>query len=293
MIIKSMSRKSNSFSQLYDYLTREKSSFTFSRNTYTNPTNKKEFIKEFYDNARYLKNSRGKVFLYHEVLSLEKNELSIERQKEILLDLAYRYLQQRADEHLAFGVIHEEKNNIHIHLMLSANEIEKDKRVRLTKADFSDIQKRMENYKNEKFKELGKSSLYQEKKDISKSKQNEQELRNRTNKTIKDEIKQNLKQAFKKANSKEYINNHLKSLDYEIYSKGKTIGISYNNKNYRLKTLGLEQDYKELLSRLEKSEKRKEKRQQTKDENVKSDRFYRKIYMDKSFYSKEQERGRE
>jgi hypothetical protein len=292
MIIKSMSRKSNSFSQLYDYLTREESSFTFSRNTYTNPNHKKEFIKEFYENARHLKNSRGKVFLYHEVLSLEQNELEIDRQKEILLDLAYRYLELRADEHLAFGVIHEEKDNMHIHLMISSNEIEKDKRVRLTKSDFAGIQKRLEDYKNQKFKELEKTSLYQEKKDISKSKQKEQELKKRTSKTTKDEIKQKLKQAFEKATTKTYFHNNLKNLEYEIYTKGKTIGIRYNNKNYRLKTLGLEQDYKVLLNRLEKSEQRKEKRQETKDKNIKSDRFYRKVNREK-IQKQEQEISRE
>jgi hypothetical protein len=292
MIIKSMSRKNKSFSQLFDYLTRDKSSFTFSKNTYSSPRYKKEFISEFYDNAKHLKDSRGKVFLYHEVLSLEKNNLSIERQKEILLDLAYKYLYQRADEHLAFGVIHEEKDNIHLHLMISANQIEQNKRIRLSKADFSAIQKKLENYKNQKYKELKESSLYQEKKDISKSKKQEQELKNRTSKTIKDEIRQNLKQTFKKASSKKYMQNHLKNLEYEIYTRGQTIGVTYNNKNYRFKTLGLEKEYKELLSRLEKSEKIKEKRQKTKDKSIKSDRFYRKVHRDKSFYEQEQELSR-
>lgn len=68
MIIKSMSRKSKSFSQLYDYLTRDTSSFTFSRNTYANSNNKKEFVNEFYSNARHLREARGKVYMYHEVL---------------------------------------------------------------------------------------------------------------------------------------------------------------------------------------------------------------------------------
>ena len=88
MIMKSMSRKSKSFSQLYDYLTRDTSSFTFSRNTYSNSKDKKEFVNEFYTNARHLRKARGKVFMYHEVLSLEENNLSLERQKEILLDMS-------------------------------------------------------------------------------------------------------------------------------------------------------------------------------------------------------------
>ncbi|MBU1657425.1 hypothetical protein KKG72_00015 [bacterium] len=54
-----MSRKSKSFSQLYDYLTRDKSSFTFSRNTYSNSKNKKEFVNEFYENSRHLREARS------------------------------------------------------------------------------------------------------------------------------------------------------------------------------------------------------------------------------------------
>ncbi len=266
MIIKSMSRKSKSFSQLYDYLTRDKSSHTFSRNTYSNSKNKKEFVNEFYENSRHLREARGKVFMYHEVLSLEANELSLERQKEILLDMAEKYLLQRAEHHLSFGVIHEEKNNMHLHLMISANKIEGEKRVRLSKKEFSQIQQRLENYKNQKYKELNQSSLYQDKKDLSKEKQNEQELKNRGARSVKDEIKENLRATFSKATSSTYIENHLKTLGYEIYTRGKTQGVRYKNKNYRFKTLGLESEYQQLVKKLERIQEREIRRQKVKEE---------------------------
>ncbi|MCX6077229.1 MAG: relaxase/mobilization nuclease domain-containing protein [Campylobacterales bacterium] len=266
MIIKSMSRKSTSFSQLYEYLTRDKSSFTFSRNTYANSKDKKEFVNEFYDNSRHLRDARGKVYMYHEVLSLEANELSLEKQKEILLDMADKYLYQRAENHLAFGVVHEDKNNMHLHLMISANEIEGDKRVRLSKQEFSQIQQRLENYKNQKYQELKQSSFYQDKKDLSKEKQNEQELKNRGAKSIKEVLKDNLRDTFNKATSSIYIENHLKSLGYEIYTRGNTQGITYKDKNYRFKTLGLEKEYQQLLRKLERIQERELRRQQVKDD---------------------------
>lgn len=267
MIIKSMSRKSTSFTQLYDYLTREADDFCFTKNTYSNIQNKKELLKEFYHNAEFLKNSRGKVYLYHELLSLKKNNLSKLRQKEILLDLANRYLEQRANNHLSFGVIHEDKAHIHLHLMISANEIESEKRVRLSKTKFASIQKNLELYKNEKYIELQKSSLYQEQKDFSKEKQKEQEIRHKRNtKTIKDEIKQNLENAFKKVASKTYFDNHIKSLEYEFYTRGTTTGIIYQGKKYRLKTLGLENEYKAMNRKLEKIKDREIKRQRYKED---------------------------
>jgi hypothetical protein len=257
---------SKSFSQLYDYLTRDSSSFTFSRNTYSNPKNKKEFLNEFYENARYIREARGKVFLYHEVLSLEQNSLSKERQKEILLDMADKYLFQRADKHLAFGVVHDEKEHMHLHLMISANEIEGDKRVRLSKKEFKEIQQRLENYKNQKHKELRESSFYQDKKDLSKTKQNEQELKNRGAKSIRDVVKENLEKTFNRSTSKKYLYNHLHTLDYQLYTRGNTAGVKFNGKKYRFKTLGLEQLYQQMYKKIERQEKIELKRQKSKND---------------------------
>jgi len=262
-----MSRRSKSFSQLYDYLMRDKTNFSFTRNSYSNSTNKKELIKEFLENYKYLKNSRGKVSLYHEVLSLHKNNLSKQRQKEILFDLANKYLQSRANNHLSFGVIHEDKNNIHVHLMISSNELESYKRVRLSKKDFLTIQKNIELYKNQNYKELENSSIYQEKKDLSKDKQKEQEIKHKRNsQTIKDKIKEDLENTFKRATSKTYLDNHLKNLGYEIYQRGQTIGLIFENKKYRLKTLGLDREYQTILKEFERKQEREIRRQHNKED---------------------------
>ena len=275
MIIKSMSRKSESFYQLYDYLTRDKSNFSFTRNTYSNSKNRKKLINEFMQNSKHLKDSRGKVYLYHELLSLRTNKLSKMRQKEILLDLANSYLEKRANNHISFGVIHEDKEHTHLHLMISSNEIEWDKRVRLSKKDFSQIQQKLENYKNQKYKELNQSSLYQDKKVLSRDKQKEQELKNRGVKSIREMLIDNLNDTFVKTTSHTYLENHLKSLGYEIYTRGKTQGIKFNWKNYRFKTLGLEVKYKQLLKRLEKIQQREVKWNKAKQVRSKNSRFGR------------------
>lgn len=275
MIIKSMSRKSKSFSQLYDYLKRDKNSFSFVRNMYSNPQNRKELIKEFYQNAKHIENSRGKVFMYHELLSLEKNDLPLEKQKEILYDLAMKYLELRASEQLSLGVIHQDKEHIHIHLMISANKCMDNKRVRLSKKEFSNIQKNLELYKNQKYLELNESKLYQSKKDISKSKKNEQEIKyKRKETTMKDKLKEFFAELFEKSTSRLHFENQLKNLGYELYEKGNTIGVSYKNKNYRLKTLSVEKKFKDMFKRFEKTKEREIKRQR-----VKKDRSYSKEYF--------------
>lgn len=277
MIIKSMSRKSKSFSQLYDYLMRE-DSFCFIKNFYSKE--KKKLIKEFMRNSDFLENSRGKNYLYHELLSLEKNNLSLEKQKEILLDLTNKYLDLRAQNHLSFAVLHTDKDHFHVHLMISANEIEGEKRIRLSKKDFHNIQKNLEYYKNQRYKELNKSEHYQESKTFEKTKQKEQEIKHRRNtKTIKEQIRQDLEQVFKTARSKTYLDNHLNNQNYEIYTRGKQTGVIYENKKYRFKTLGLDKEYESTLKRLETIKKREIKRQNFKDrkEQTKT-RWSRKVF---------------
>lgn len=267
MIIKSMSRKSKSFSQLYDYLMRDKINFSFSRNTYSNSKNRNEFTNEFMNNSRFLKNSRGKNYLYHELLSLEENSLSLERQKEILFDLANKYLETRALNHLSFGVIHEDKSHIHLHLMISANEIEGNKRVRLSKKEFFSIQKEIENYKNLKYIELDKTRHYEKSKDLSKDKQKEQEIKTkRKSRTNKDKIKEHLESILKKASSKTYLNNHLKNNGFEVYKRGQTLGVIYEDKKYRLKTLGLDNLYTSKTKEFENIKQREIRRDEQKQD---------------------------
>lgn len=268
MIIKSMSRKSKSFSQLYDYLMRD-DSFCFTRNFYSKE--KSELVREFMRNSDYLKNSRGRNYLYHELLSLKQNNLSQERQKEILLDLTNKYLDLRAENHLSFAVLHTDKNHLHIHLMISANEIEGQNRIRLSKKDFSNIQKNLEYYKNGRYKELEKSEHYQKPKTREKEKIQEQEIKHRRDtKTIKEQIKEDLEFSFKTARSKTYLDIHLKNLEYEIYTRGQQSGIIFKNKKYRFKTLGLDKEYENTLKRLEKIKEREIKRERFKDERVRT-----------------------
>jgi len=82
-----------SFRQLLDYLDKEEVLERFTHNLYASRDNKRELTKEFMQNAKYLQNSRGKLYLYHEVLSLENAKLSPKQIQTILEDLAREYLE--------------------------------------------------------------------------------------------------------------------------------------------------------------------------------------------------------
>ena len=233
MIIKSLSRQNKSFDALYKYLTRDKDSILRGFNLYSNPYYKEEIVKEFLQNAQYLKRSRGKNYYYHEIISLAKNNLAKEEQEKILIDLASKYISLRAENHLTFSALHTDKEYTHIHLMISANEYMGNHRVRLSKKDFNTIQKEIEEYTNTIYPELGQERHYN--KDFSKFRSKKEELVN------------TLEKLFKKSLSSNLFDEYCKDLNIEFYTRGKSVGVFYEKKKYRLKTLGVLESYESCL----------------------------------------------
>lgn len=265
MIIKSMTRSSKSFKQLINYLTKEKS-IKHNWNMFANANNKKELVNEFMENAFHILKSRWKVFLYHEVISLENTKLDLDKSQTILFDLASKYIELRANNHLVYWTIHNDTNNPHIHLVISSNELEWNKRVRLSKKEFSLIQEELENYKNEKYKELEQSNIYTKDKEQTKSKRVEQEIQHKRKRTPKKElIKEELSKMFSRSQSIKALENALKWSNFELYENGSTLWVTYEDKKYRFKTLDLEKEYKQTLLNIKKIEQRKQKWQEFKN----------------------------
>jgi predicted ribosome-associated RNA-binding protein Tma20 len=267
MIPKSMSRKDTSFYQLTNYFEKDDVQDYFAWNLYSNTKNKEEVIKEFMDNAELLKNARGSVYMYHEVLALQENDLSIERQKEILNDLAFQYVSKRANDNLVYGVIHEDTKHLHMHLMISSNKVGEQKRFRLSKSELANIQKEIEQYKNITYKdELAPTYHYHSKKEELKESMVEQEIKHRRKiKTKKDEIREKLEDIFDKSLSKSGLEKSLEANGFELYTRGKNTGVVFEKKKYRFNTLGVDKSYKQSLNKFEKRKQRQEKRQDFKE----------------------------
>ena len=263
MIIKSLSRATKSFEALYKYLTRDDDSLLNTHNLYSSPYDKEALIKEFLENASYLKRARGKNYLYHEIISLNKNNLSLDIQQKILTDLCSKYLSLRAGEHLGFTALHKDKEHVHIHVMISSNEMMGQKRVRLSKKDFSNIQKELEQYVNAAYPQLGNTKHYQKEKNLEKSKNKEQ-------------LQELLKELFERSNSKDSFKNHMATVGIEFYTRGKTVGVIFKGKKYRLKTLGLLEEYEKMVAKLEKEpqekQEQKEEKNKTSNENLNQDK---------------------
>ena len=281
MIIKSMARKEPTFNQLINYINKETNKTqTIIHNFYNQDL--ENIQEEFTRNSNHIKNSKGKNYLYHEIISLSPNQQHIKTKdlENILIDLGKKYIEKRAKNNLVYGKIHQEKNHIHLHLCISANEINSDKRLRLSKADFLKIQKELEIYKEQKYKNLEEATIYQKinqaqdyqekegfkystenphAKDKGKISRREQELKQRTKSPTKRElIRESTLKIFKTSNTKEELLKNLKLNNFELYQRGRTIGVKdlKTNRNYRLKTLGINQEYQELKDKITQIEKR-------------------------------------
>ena len=273
-----MARKQATFKSLLDYMHKEctKDSLSTKRNILSE--NREDIAREFEENARYLPKRKGGNYLYHEIITIPKQEkLSSLKQQKILIDLADKYLEKRAENLLSYGVIHTDTNNLHIHLLISANEPLSKKRYRLNKRKFAEIQKEIELYKLEKYPELETKKIYT--KDIHKEKQKsishrEYEVIKRGGTSKKQEIINITRDIIFRSKDEKELNDSLEKIHFKIYTRGNTTGLENikTKRRYRFKTLGLDEQYKKKLEEFDRYKERKKKLERERSTNRQVDR---------------------
>lgn len=267
-----MSRKSRSFSQLFNYM-REGSSRNseydfFTQNLYSRKG--KDITADFLQNSRRLKNRKNGNFLFHEVISITKSkQLTLAEEKERLFDIVCEYAKHRCSNNLVTGFLHDEKaNNVHFHLMISSNEIGESKNQRLTKFDFNKIKIQTEKYVIDKYPELEQGIIIGAKKGKHKTKQKAKQskkawelIRKGGRLEKKEKIITTLKSVFADCRSKTEFFNRLAKQNIEMYNRGNTIGFinQADDKKYRLKTLGLESEFEQVQGLLQVKQAKKNK----------------------------------
>lgn len=264
MIIKSMSRKQATFSQLVDYFEdgRQDEKYNIYHNVYS--TDAEKIKTEFQENAAYVGKRKNGVYMYHEILSITKTKnLTEERQKEILKNIGLDYIQNRAKNNLVFGVLHDDKDdNLHYHFMISSNELQSEKKHRLSKNEFSEFKKDLEQKVLTKYPELEQKKLINkepkaEKETGEKLSNKGAELKRRTGKTDqRDDVKERLKTVFSASRTKADFFNALETEQLSIYVHGNTIGIvdKVTERKHRLKTLGMLDEFHSVSKIIEEAE---------------------------------------
>ena len=253
-----MSRKAPTFAQLIAYIGRDADPHigtAFARNLYHNGQDEQVVAGQFLDNYRYLPKRKNGNALYHEVIVLEPQaHLSKTEVTTALHELAERYCEARAPHQLAWGRVHWDTDYPHMHLMISANAVRSPLRVRLDKSGFARVQRDLEAFKEAQFPELNGGVIYRRTKENTRPRvtAKEGEMVRRTGAPSgKIAVFELLRPVFGKAARLEALKGDLNQLGFDLYQRGKTIGVRnlQTDRRYRLRTLGLETTYQQIVER--------------------------------------------
>lgn len=265
MIIKSMSRKHPSFAQLIDYIERESKlksrEYSIHHNLYSRDRDRLK--EEFMENARHLRFRKNGVYLYHEVLSITRSHTIEEKeQKSTLSIIVQQYLNARAKHNLAYAVLHEDTDNLHFHIVLSANEAGDRNRKRLSKAQFADIQTSLEKWVLQAHPELEQHAVFhqnqtREEREERQAKQSHlsnrgEELKRRGGKTTeRDDLQERLSDIFASARDPRHFSELMNEAGFTFYTRGQTHGVTDRDGNrHRLNRLGLSEAWQALDRRM-------------------------------------------
>ncbi len=249
MILKSMARKGPSFGQLISYINQgaRANDPIVAHNIYAShapgPT-----AAQFLENHRLLPRLKGGNSLYHEIIALEaQGDVGDEQLRAALVKLANRYMELRAPRQLAYGRVHLDTRSPHIHLMISANELNKNRRVRLSQAAFRQIQIDMERFAKREFPNLTLRDIY-DRADHSRVRvgqarrtRAEGDMMRRTGQpSSRAKVAKILQENVGSKTTWTKVNNLAKRWGWHLYQRGQAFGVVVDGRKYRLKSLGVE-----------------------------------------------------
>ena len=171
------------------------------------------------------------------------------RQIQALRDLSQQYLQTRARDQLAYAALHlDQSETIHMHMLISSNGRDSQRRVRLAKHDFLDLQKQLETSLQQRYPDLEEQTVYnkpwEQSLDFS---DREQAMKKRTRQpSKKDNLRTLLQQVFDHARTPEEAQRTLAEYGVELTPRGRNISVTQDTLTCRLKTLGLEEAYSQI-----------------------------------------------
>jgi hypothetical protein len=256
VILKSMARKTPTFGQLAGYMDRKADPryAHFWNLDVPYGASREEVVRGFELNDLLLRSRSNGNRLYHEILSLKRAEgLSVERQKDILHDLAAKWLAERAPGQLGYARMHVERDHVHYHIMLSAGERGRDRPVRLPRAEFARMQKDLEAYAMQRFPQLGVERRYGKTpaERTRRPRQREDAMRRRTGGgSDRERAAGVLREAFARARNGRELADALAACGFSVHQRGDSVSFGHAGRRYRLRTLGLEADYRRLVERL-------------------------------------------
>ncbi len=260
MIIKSLSRTSGGAGRLMGYMfhqeklkhqlsyqTRDGELSSLSIRHLIKGKTVEDWIHEFEENQSKRKYKRkGMIMLYHEIISFAAKDSDVIDRK-TLTDITRQYIRLRSPEAPVVSTFHFDAEHVHIHLALAGSKYKTGLANRISKSEFAEIKRQMEDYQREKYPELSNSLV-----DHGRSKRSKLEaefqLEKRTRKQSKrEDIRDKLETIFSDVSSLEELWGALDEANMPHYSRGgKVYGVTVDNRNYRFSTLGFKDKMESL-----------------------------------------------
>ncbi|MBL4745903.1 MAG: hypothetical protein JKY08_06010 [Flavobacteriaceae bacterium] len=266
-----MSRKTKSFDQLSNYMDSEKSDqrFDLHHNIFTR--GQENIAAEFMTNSDYLSKRKNGNYLYHEILSVTLEEgVDLKYAKDSLRDIAQEYISKRCPNNMVFGCLHEDHtNHVHYHLMISANERDERKRLRLPKANFEKVKRDLENHVLEKYPELKQKKVITASNQDKKLSRKASDQKRRTGRLDRQEfIADTVRKAMNQASSFEAFKSYLNDNNFEYGTRGKNYKVTVTHDNgkvvaYRFVTVGVHEEFESYLDLIAPSERYQEPKKRT------------------------------
>ena len=248
-----MSRKAPSYYQLLEYIAGEGRGVgePLLHNLSGDGHDLAAINRAFMANASFAPARKNGISLYHEVISLSGQDAA---EPAMLYDLAAFYLAQRAPQALAYGAVHTDRANPHIHLVISANLRGRSKKLRLSRARFATIKRELEAYQRERYPQLthslvftaGEQPEFEPDTPVLGRAEGEFQRRRRRDgaktRSTKEFLSQALTDSLTIAATESEFRTRLQRVAIEPYERGgRLAGVRYQGKKYRLRTIGLSQ----------------------------------------------------
>lgn len=193
----------------------------------------------------------NRVSVFHEVLSWGTHDRQL-ISEEVLYETAKKYFELRCPNSLGIAAAHlEDDKEYHLHFALAAVDFE-GKSIRIDRESFNQIKIEMQEWHHTRFPFLQHSTI--DFKNPSKNLVSDEEFRlKERGKSDKQVLKEQLEQIYSQSKSRAEWQEKIKSAELEIYTRGKSQGIIFNDRNYRLNTLGFTEEKFAELDKIEKS----------------------------------------
>lgn len=253
MILKNLTRRSNT-GQLVNYLFKQekdnKPKPILKHNLRSRTT--KGWTKELDKNFELRLNKRkDNIRLHHTIISFsnkDKKQINID----LLKDITKKYIELRGKENQYLVSTHNDKEHIHLHIVMSSIKYLTGESNRISRQEFKDLKLALDQYQKEKYPELVHSLPAHGKSQKLQLSDPELKLQDREGKlSQKQGLLETVETVYSRSKSIDNFLSELKSEGIKTYDRGgKVYGVEdETGRHYRFKTLGFDLKKLEELDR--------------------------------------------